>query len=293
VYQWPQTIPAAQLQGDVDRFLGDLDAGVREVSEQIEEQNGKLAEMAAKAIADRQRAVRESRAYLGDLRLRVSRDPAADTVIPALPKRMSSRVDSSRSGRPAPTVAAAATSRLPRPTLDEFYDHVVTVLGAAAVGFERSPRRFATAEEEALRDFVLVTLNSHYEGAATGETFNGTGKTDILVRYGMDNAFIGECKFWGGERRLAETFAQLLGYTTWQDNRLALIFFVRNKQMQPVIDTTREWLAGRSEFGGWQPDAPQGQLRCSLRWEDTARREGRLTVFLVHLPSSDASPEDS
>jgi hypothetical protein len=40
-----------------------------------------------------------------------------------------------------------------------------------------------------------VTLNSHYEGAATGETFNGTGKTDILVRHGLDNAFIGQCKF--------------------------------------------------------------------------------------------------
>lgn len=41
-------------------------------------------------------------------------------------------------------------------------------------------------------------------------------------------SFICECKFWGGERKLAETFEQLLGYTTWQDNRLALIFFVRN-----------------------------------------------------------------
>ena len=295
VYQWPQAIPAAQLQADVDQFLADLDAGVREISKQIAEQNGKLAELAATAIANRQQAIRESRAYLGDLRLQLSRDPAADAVIPALPKRMPGPTDSSRPQRPAATVASppAATSTLPRPTLDEFYDHVVTVLGAAAVGFERSPRRFATAEEEALRDFVLVTLNSHYEGAATGETFNGAGKTDILVRYGMDNAFIGECKFWGGERRLAETFAQLLSYTTWQDNRLALILFVRNKQMQPVIDTTRDWLGARPEFGGWQPDAPQGQLRCYLRWEDAARKEGRLTVFLVHLPSSDPYPEDS
>jgi len=161
---------------------------------------------------------------------------------------------------------------------------VVTVLGAVGVGFERSPRRFAEAEEEALRDFILVTLNSHYEGAATGETFNGTGKTDILVRHGLDNAFIGECKFWSGKARLTETFEQLLGYTTWQDNRLALIFFVRNKTMQPVITTTRDWLSARPEFGAWQSGAPDGQLRCTLRWQDPARKEGRLTIFLVHLP---------
>ncbi|HUL19247.1 MAG TPA: hypothetical protein VLV29_08285, partial [Steroidobacteraceae bacterium] len=269
-----------------------------EIAEQIAGQNSLLAEVAAKALADRQTEIRESRAYLGDLRLRVSRDPAADTVIPALPKRKLGPVATARPGRRQPETmeaareAKAAPPRLHRPTLDEFYDHVVTVLSAVTVGFERSPRRFATAEEETLRDFVLVTLNSHYEGAATGETFNGAGKTDILVRHGLDNAFIGECKFWGGERKLAETFEQLLGYTTWQDNRLALIFFVRNKRMQPVIDTTRDWLGARAEFGGWQTSAPPGQLRCSLRWGDTARKEGRLTVFLVHLPFSDAELDD-
>jgi hypothetical protein len=179
-----------------------------------------------------------------------------------------------------------SSSALPGPTLDAFYDHVVVVLGAVTIGFERSPRRFANAEEETLRDFILVTLNSHYEGAATGETFNGAGKTDILVRHGLDNAFIGECKFWSGEAKLAETFDQLLGYTTWQDNRLALILFVRNKKMQPVIETARAWLAARPEFGCWKDGAPDGQLRCSLRWEDPARKEGRMTVFLVHLPVS-------
>jgi hypothetical protein len=79
----------------------------------------------------------------------------------------------------------------------------------------------------------------------------------------------------GGETKLAEAFKQLLRYTTWQDNRLALIFFVRNKKMQPVIDTTRTWIGARPEFGGWQAAAPDGQLRCTLRWEDQARKEGR------------------
>jgi hypothetical protein len=265
---------------------------VQEIAEQVTKRNGELAPLAAKLLADRQDEIRRSRVYLGDLRLTVSRDPAADTIIPALPKRVPGPGSTTRSRR-LPTASAhaappaeTAQPKLHGPTLDEFYGHVVTVLGAVAIGFERSPGHFAGAEEEALRDFILVTLNSHYEGAATGETFNGKGKTDILVRHGLDNAFIGECKFWGGETKLAETFAQLLGYTTWQDNRLALIFFVRNKKMQPVIDTTRAWIRPRSEFGGWQPNAPDGQLRCTLHWEDQARKRARLTTFLIHLPRS-------
>ena len=265
--------------------------GASEIAQEVQSRNTQLPGLAEELLMARQQEVRESRTYLGDLRLTVRRDQDADTTIPPLPSpRPGPRATTGRTGASTgATVAAGGSTSAPalhRPTLDGFYDHVVAVLGAVAVGFERSPRRFADAEEETLRDFILVTLNSHYEGAATGETFNGTGKTDILVCHGLDNAFIGECKFWGGEVKLAETFDQLLGYTTWQDNRLALILFVRNKKMQAVIDSTTVWLAARSEFGGWKTGAPDGQLRCSLRWEDPARKEGRLTVFLVHLPRS-------
>lgn len=290
VYEWPQVLAASQLQDDVNAFLTDLRQGAAEIAEQIAQGNAELADLAARLVAERQQRIRDSRAYLGDLRLTVTRDPEADTTIPALPRPIPVPGDPaprrSSGDRPASVTTGPGQEpeRSERPTLDEFYDHVVRVVGAVAVGFERSPRRFAQAEEEALRDFILVTLNSHYEGAATGETFNATGKTDILVRHGIDNAFIGECKFWDGKAMLERTLKQLLGYTTWQDNRLALILFVRTKKLQPVLQTARDALDARPEFGAWH-GAPDGQLRCRLRWEDAARKEGRLTVFFVHLPA--------
>lgn len=293
-YEWPQVLAAGDLQADVDGFLRGLDTGSVEIAQQIATRNGELAPLATRLLSERQREIRESRAYLGNLRLTVRRDPDTDTVIPALPRRVpapgatpatTTRSRDAASGRPTPAVRPAAPV-VDLPTLDDFYDHVVTVLGVVAIGFERSPRNFADAEEETLRDFILVTLNSHYEGAATGETFNGAGKTDVLVRHGMDNAFIGECKIWGGEAKAAKTFDQLLSYTTWRDNRLALIFFVRNKNLERVITTTREWLQRRPEFGAWESGVPDGQLRCNLRWEDSARKEGRLTIFFVHLPAA-------
>jgi hypothetical protein len=287
VYEWPEALPAKQLQDDVDQFLQDLDSGVQEICARLSKENGDLTHVAETALDQRQQTIRRSRAYLGDLRLTVTRDPVADTVIPALPKPVPAPGGRPGSRRSLPAsradIPSPAEATLSRPTLAEFYEHVVSVLGAVAVGFERSPRRFADAEEEALRDFILVTLNSHYQGAATGETFNGAGKTDILVRHGLDNAFIGECKFWGGEVKLGETFEQLLSYTTWRDNRLALVFFVRNKNIRPVIETTSAWLRERPEFGGGESGVPEGQLRCTLDWR-AEERKARLTIFFVHLP---------
>lgn len=291
VYEWPEVLAADQLQDDVDTFLTDLQQGAAEISEQIAQRNTELVDVARRSVAERQQRIRDSRAYLGDLRLTVTRDPGADTTIPVLPQPIpgpgAADTGPGRHARPASATTGSQLEarRIHRPTLDEFYDHVVNVVGAVAVGFERSARRFAQAEEETLRDFILVTLNSHYEGAATGETFNATGKTDILVRHGMDNAFVGECKFWAGKAMLERTFEQLLGYTTWQDNRLALILFVRTKKLQPVLETARGVLGSRPEFRSWQPGAPDGQLRCRLRWEDPARKEGRLTAFFIHLPA--------
>ena len=83
-------------------------------------------------------------------------------------------------------------------------------------GIERSPRAFAGMKEEDLRLLLLVPLNGHFEGQATGETFNGEGKTDILIRERNKNIFIAECKFWHGAKSFTEAIDQLQRYTTWR-----------------------------------------------------------------------------
>ena len=88
---------------------------------------------------------------------------------------------------------------------------------------ERNPSSFASLDEEAIRDHFLIQLNGHYEGGATGETFNASGKTDILIREGNKNVFIAECKFWRGPKIFADAVNQLLGYLTWRDSKCALL----------------------------------------------------------------------
>jgi hypothetical protein len=76
------------------------------------------------------------------------------------------------------------------------YQHILEIISGMALMMERSPRTFTKLHEEEIRDHFLLQLNGHYKGRATGETFNGAGKTDILVREKDKNLFIGECKIW-------------------------------------------------------------------------------------------------
>lgn len=99
-----------------------------------------------------------------------------------------------------PTLPPATSSAYaPEPVLDmETYEHILTVVQNMAHVMERSPSAFKTMGEEDLRQHFLVQLNGQFEGAATGETFNVNGKTDILLRANDRNVFIGECKYWKG-----------------------------------------------------------------------------------------------
>ena len=83
---------------------------------------------------------------------------------------------------------------------------------------EYSPKAFADLREEALRFHFLIQLNGQYEGEATGETFNGEGKLDIIIRQ-VD---------------------QLQRYVTWRDTKTALIIFNRNKGFSDVVQKAQE-----------------------------------------------------
>ena len=89
------------------------------------------------------------------------------------------------------------------------YDHILDVMQNMAFVLERSPSAFRSMGEEDIRQHFLVQLNGHYEGNATGETFNVSGKTDILIRDNGKNIFIAECKFWRGPAGFQSTIACL------------------------------------------------------------------------------------
>ena len=164
------------------------------------------------------------------------------------------------------------------------YEHILRVLENMVRVMERSPSAFASMDEEALRSHFLVQLNGHYEGQATGETFNYEGKTDILVRSEGKNVFIAECKFWSGPKKLVETINQLLGYSSWQDTKVAVIVFNRKRDFSKVLAAIPETVKSHPNFKRELPGSSETTFRYRFAHRDDRNREMILTVLAFDVP---------
>jgi len=188
----------------------------------------------------------------------------------------------------APTLPPATTAAFePEPVLDaENYEHILSVIQNMAHVMERSPSAFKSMGEEDLRQHFLVQLNGHFEGAATGETFNVNGKTDILLRSSGKNVFIAECKFWKGSKQYRETIDQLLGYTAWRDTKTAILVFNRGTAMSTVVNAIEAETPSHKNFKRIVNWNHESGFRYVFQHSDDQNREFMLTVLVFDVPSA-------
>ena len=185
---------------------------------------------------------------------------------------------------PVPPPASSMPSEL-EPTLDEAdYKHILEVIENMAQVMERSPSAFSTMDEESLRWSFLVPLNGHYEGQATGETFNYEGKTDILIRSEGKNIFIAECKYWAGPQKLTEAINQLLGYSSWRDTKVAVIVFNRNKGFTKVLEAIQSTTKAHPNCKRELNKRSETSFRFILSHRDDTNRELTLTIMAFDIP---------
>ena len=173
----------------------------------------------------------------------------------------------------------------PEPALGmDDYEHILSVISRMTMVMERSPNAFKTLGEEDLRTHFLMQLNGHYEGQATGETFNYEGKTDILVRAKDKNMFIAECKFWKGPKDFKDTIDQLLGYTSWRDTKTALLIFNRTTTMSTVLNRIPEIAKKHSRYKAERDYASETGFQYIFGHRDDPNRELTLTVLVFDVP---------
>jgi hypothetical protein len=281
-WTWPEEKGAEAFQRDVDEWGSSLRRGTEVLGRLIEEANASFAPFAKEKIEERRRAILAERSFLGELTIPVEPAEEAPEDFGPPPIR---RVETPTQAIAAPaTDQTEATDAKVRPALGEFYEHILSLIRAVGRGLERSPGSFSGVREEDLRDLTLVTLNTHYVGVTYAEAFNRSGKTDLLIRVHDRNAFIGECKWWKGAKEANKAIDQLLGYTTWEDARLALIFYVRAKAITAATASAKRVLEDRDEFIGWIETEDERELRCQIAWPDDPKRFATIGTVFVHLP---------
>ena len=164
------------------------------------------------------------------------------------------------------------------------YSTILECIHSVGKMFERLPSTYSGKDEESLRDHILVTLQGLVSGSATGEAFNKRGKTDILVRNGSVNEFVGECKCWRGESAYIDAIDQLLSYLSWRDTKTAIILFVPNKDFGAVISQV-DGITSKHKNYVQKTCVKDETWRCfEFRMIEDESQIVELAVMLYHTP---------
>lgn len=236
------------------RWLGALRVSVSAANTVIEAEREKLA-AAVERIAgvrwDRRRALAAAAAAAG---IPLAPVESSGASVPLAPKLLTLDSATEAVGRGASEASLS----------ENIADELVKMISAFSNALERMPvtaNQLVGEDEESIRDVLLFLFNANWRGAVTGESFVGSGKTDILLRWRDRDAFIGECKIWKGESAFRDGLSQLLErYTVWRATRVAMVLFIRDRaDIGAVIQKARDVITSHDRFiravPGSEPEA--------------------------------------
>lgn len=264
-----------QLKTQIDQTIQSLSQAVDWLAENVAQHNSDAPQAVRLALQRKRKKAEMAVGAVASLGIPIK--PLSEPATFVAP--------TTRRKTPVKRPAVAEEEFAPEPVLDqEEFEHILGVVRSMALVIERSPNSFASLDEEAIRTHFLLQLNGHYEGLATGETFNSVGKTDILIRVDNRNIFIAECKFWRGPHSFSDAIDQVLAYLSWRDSKCALLVFNRQKDSSAVKDKMHEIMEARPE---WRktitPDA-DGEGRYFFVKESDPGREIQIHTMLFDVP---------
>lgn len=261
---------------EIESFLGQVRKELDTLRDEFGRYAGRIPSTAMQHLRSRRTQIEKRNKFHGKLSAIIplrKRDDGTDRIV----------VPVQRTPAPLP-VAVHTTVEEPEIAMAA-YDDILKTMQSMVKVFERSPSVFKEMGEESLRTILLVGLNGLYEGAATGETFNGTGKNDILIRHRDQNVFIAECLIWEGVTTLQSKMDdQLFKYATWRDSKLALLIFNRNKNFTDVIDKMKSTVAGHSHCIRQLPFMHESGARYLFKRSDDPQKQFTLTCLAFDVP---------
>jgi len=265
---------AAQISRDADWITSNIRTQNKNVTQEVNQFNAGLPVAAQAAMQHRKQQHLQQASLLESLGVPVKRsDKVSETfTVPIVQRRVIIKP------------AAPDTAYNPEPTLDNsLCAAILQLCRSTGVEMERHPRIYADKDEETLRDFFIMVLSPHFH-SVTGETFNKSGKTDILVRHESANVFVAECKFWSGAKAFHKTINQVLGYLTWRDSKAAIILFVRNKELTPVFEQIKPAATSHRCYVSMAKPNDESWSNFNFHLLDDSTRGVRLAVLCFHLP---------
>ena len=269
-------LDAKRTREEIDATVGRIEEYLGWIRNDCSGWNGRVVGVASQCVRHRKDRLLEQAEMVSALGLPMRRrsDSAVASAIPV-----------SRKKRPVELPPSPKEVFKPEPALpDAEYDYILTVIDHMSQTIERSPSTFIQMKEEQIRDLILVNLNGHYEGDATGETFNAKGKTDILIRADGRNVFIGECKFWADRKSLLAAIDQILGYLTWRDTKASVLLFCKSVDFTNTLSSIAAAVPEHPNFKRELRKISDTHVRYLFRQKDDPARELYIAVQAFSVP---------
>ncbi len=261
----------------IEREVNEIHPNLRALIKDFEDFNNNLQHQISSSFNSRKQRILNSKNLLASLGIPLKNNANTSTTFSIPQPKLRDKIIIK------PNVTE--TGFTPEPTLDsENYNRILKLINDVGKNFERMPRIYKGKGEEDLRDHIILVLDPNFElGGVSGETFNKSGKTDILIRYDSSVVFVAECKFWSGEKVYLKTIDQLLNYLTWRDTKTSIVIFVREKEFSSILGKIKSATEIHSNYLGFVNMSEENWFNFRFHLNGDKNREVKLAVQLYHL----------
>lgn len=264
-----------EVKREADRAISDIREQSGYAQEQVKMFNANLERNAREAVQTRKAQHLKQSNLMASLGVHVKRveNIPSTFAVPTLKKQ------------PLIKPSAPTSAFVPEPTLDEsIYNSILRICNETGIEMERHPSIYKQKDEETLRDHFIMVLSPHFQ-SVTGETFNKSGKTDILIKHEKSNVFVAECKFWSGMKAFHKTIDQILSYLTWRDSKAAIICFIKTKTLNTVLEQIEVETKNHPRFVKYKEKVADGWFSFEFHLKDDETRGVKLAVLCFHFPA--------
>lgn len=209
-----------EIQNKLEKWNSKVEKYVQNLNNNIESMRKELGKQARSSIEKRRSELDTKQQIMDELGVQTQSKEPRGFVKPEKKRNLE--------------LSAPSGDASPPGVPDKVFIDLLEIIEDIGINIERSAERVRTLDEQSLRDIFLAGINSHFKGLATGETFNKSGKTDILLRHENNNIFVAECKFWTGKSSYTNAIDQLLEYLTVRDTHASLLIFSNNTDFDHV-----------------------------------------------------------
>jgi hypothetical protein len=253
------------IQNDIREWRKKLDRYVNSLNRDIRKMQASLENKARKYIEDHRETMEAKEEALADLG--ISTQPVDEGYVEPEKKKNLELPD------------LEGASKETQKIRDKTFIDILDIIDSVKLNIERSKDRVRELDEESLRDIFLLAINTHY-GAATAESFNRGGKSDILLRHQGENLFVAECKFWRGESVFQDAVDQLLENLTVNDGHATLLIFSDRKKVTRVYDKAEDAINNHKNSEG---EISQFKDHGVYRFQNKSGTEVKIAFEIVDL----------